>query len=61
MAFNVSSASFLAITVIEGEGRVGDVKVSRGDTVFRPAGVGEIAIEALGELGFITVRVPDCK
>lgn len=57
MRFNVDEKSFLSVTCVCGNGRINGETISRGDTFFCPAGVGEIEVE--GELEIITVKVPD--
>lgn len=57
-SFFVDNSSFLALTVISGEGSIGGLSVSRGDTVFCPAGAGEIEVVPSSSMEIITVRVP---
>lgn len=54
--FIVDELSFLSITCVGGEGKIEGEKISKGDTFFCPAGVGEITVE--GKLEIITVSVP---
>ena len=56
--FNVDKSSFISLTVISGEGSIDGTPVSRGDTVFCPAGAGEIEVCAQENMEFIAVRVP---
>ena len=53
-SFNVGKESYLSITCVNGEGTIEGEKISRGDTFFAPAGVGEITVE--GNLDIIAVR-----
>lgn len=56
MLFNVTSDSFLSITCVGGEGVIEGEKISLGDTVFCPAGAGDVCIE--GDLEIIAIEVP---
>ena len=58
-SFNVDNSSFLSVTVISGAGSIGGMPVSLGDTVFCPAGAGEVDVETDASLEIITVRVPE--
>ena len=37
--------SFKCFTCLEGEGRIGDVSIHKGESVFVPAGFGKISVE----------------
>ncbi|MBQ7363180.1 MAG: hypothetical protein IJW48_01885 [Clostridia bacterium] len=51
--------SSLAITVIEGEVRISDLTLSRGDMVFCPAGASEMVFIPKGEAELISAGVPE--
>lgn len=53
--FFVTKDSFLAFTVIDGDGTIDGQKAVRGDTFFVPAGAGEIPVE--GALTLVTVSL----
>jgi mannose-6-phosphate isomerase len=57
--FNVDKSSFISFTVISGEGSIDGTPVSRGDTVFCPAGAGEVDVATGASLEIIAVRVPE--
>lgn len=54
--FNVTETSFLSITCVGGNGKVEGEKLSLGDTVFCPAGAGEVTVS--GDLEIIAVEIP---
>ena len=54
--FNVENDSYLMISCVSGEGTIEGEKISRGDTFFVPAGMGEIEVSTDGEMEIITVR-----
>ena len=57
LELDVSEESFLAVTCIGGEGRIGEEKMAPGDSFFIPAGYGKA--ELFGEgLEIITVSLP---
>ncbi len=57
-SFSVGDDSFLSITVVAGEGYVGEEPARRGDSFFIPAGAGELVVSSNTELEFITVKIP---
>ena len=59
--FTVGNDSFLALTAISGCGSVEGMNIKAGDTLFCPAGAGDVSVCG-EELELITVRVPKtCK
>ena len=59
-SFFVGKDSFMALTAIRGGGSACGVDIKAGDTLFCPAGAGEISVVG-EELELITVRVPKEK
>ena len=55
-SFFVTNESYLMISCVSGEGIIDGEKISRGDTYFIPAGMGEIEVSTDGEMEIITVR-----
>lgn len=47
---NVNADSFCSLLVLDGEFKVGDVSLNKGDSCFVPAGYGEFAVEGKGEI-----------
>ena len=54
--FLVTDKSYLMISCISGEGTIEGEKITKGDTYFIPAGMGEIEVSTKGEIEIITVR-----
>ena len=55
-SFLVTDESYLMISCISGEGTIEGEKISKGDTYFIPAGMGEIELSSKGEMQIITVQ-----
>lgn len=56
MELVTDETSFLSVTVVDGEGRLGDEVCKRGDTFFLPAVCDRVIAE--GDLSFVTVTLP---
>ena len=54
--FLVTDDSYLMVSCMSGEGIIEGEKISKGDTFFAPAGVGEIEVLTDGEIEIITVQ-----
>ena len=52
----VDSASFISLTAVSGEGRVGELEFARGDSFFVPAGFGKLKIIGKGKLIMTEIR-----
>lgn len=57
LTLTVDDGSFLALTVISGEGECEGERLSLGDSFFCPAGAGDITLR--GNLTLITVSIPE--
>ncbi len=56
LVFNVDGGSFAAVSCVEGSGYIGGVEITAGDTVFIPAGYGDVKAEGQFTALISTVR-----